>query len=632
MPSLLLRERGNADRVLDLSKNRFLIGKREDCDLVLDRHNISRTHCEILQHNGQYVVRDLNSANGTWVNGVKITSPVFLVNGTAIQLGDYTLVFADQTGVPAPSGPPPGPSVLGNSPQRGSAFGNQPSTVRGTPSQFAPPPQPGAPAFSQSPAGAPAFSQPPAGAPAFSQPPAGAPAVQPQHSPQPPASAPAQPAAELPSMAATRDTADATPVIPADIKKKIHGRLIEHRGLKNIDIAKMPEEETRTRTRDAVLQIMDWMSAEIAEWIPRDLLLKEIIDEALGLGPLEDLLADDSISEIMLNNWDKIFIERKGKIVLSSKRFTDNQAVLNCIQRILSPIGRRIDESSPMVDGRLKDGSRVNAIIHPLSVSGPTLTIRKFMKKRLGPEDLIKFGSMNWDMANFIQIAVESHKNIVISGGTGSGKTTLLNVMAGFIPPDERIITVEDSAELRLPQEHVITLEAKPPNIEGEGAIPIRKLVINTLRMRPDRIVVGECRGGEAFDMLQAMNTGHDGSITTIHSNTPRDCIARMENLVLMAGMDIPAKAIREQIASAIHIIVQQSRMSDGSRKVTYITEVTGMESGTVTLQDIFLFKQQGIGPDFKVRGIHKATGVVPKFYDELRERGKKLDMKIFQG
>ena len=304
-----------------------------------------------------------------------------------------------------------------------------------------------------------------------------------------------------------------------------------------------------------------------------------MLDEVVGLGPLEDLLADPSVTEIMVNRFDQIYIERSGKLTLSEVTFYRRAgACIGAIERIVAPLGRRIDESSPMVDARLKDGSRVNAIIPPLALKGSSITIRKFSKSKLMDEDLIRFGSITRPMMDFLHQAVLQAANIVISGGTGSGKTTLLNVLSNFIPEDERIVTVEDAAELQLNQPHVVSLETRPPNIEGKGAVTIRDLVKNCLRMRPDRIVVGECRGGEALDMLQAMNTGHDGSLTTTHANTPRDCIARLEMLALMSGLDLPVRAIREQIASAVHIIVQQSRLPDGSRKVTHITEVTGME------------------------------------------------------
>jgi pilus assembly protein CpaF len=355
------------------------------------------------------------------------------------------------------------------------------------------------------------------------------------------------------------------------------------------------------------------------------------MNEALGLGPLEELLAEDAVSEIMVNHAQQVYVERNGKLTLSHKIFSSNQAVLGVIERIVAPIGRRIDESSPLVDARLKDGSRVNAIIPPLALKGPCITIRKFKREKLQIEDLIKYKSMTAQMAEFLEMCVTARRNIVISGGTGSGKTTLLNVTSSFIPEDERIVTVEDAAELQMHQDHWIQLESRPPNLEGKGQITIRDLVKNCLRMRPDRIVIGECRGGEALDMLQAMNTGHDGSLTTLHANTPRDALARMETLVLMSGMELPIKAIREQVASAVNVIVQQTRFGDGSRKVTAITEVAGMEVDVITLQDIFYFKQEGFDQAGKIKGRFVATGFVPKFYEDMQRRGLPVNMNIFR-
>jgi pilus assembly protein CpaF len=360
-------------------------------------------------------------------------------------------------------------------------------------------------------------------------------------------------------------------------------------------------------------------------------LAKQVLDEVVGLGPLEDLLADDAVTEVMVNRFDEIYVERGGKLTKSEITFSTDQAVMGAIERIVAPIGRRIDESSPMVDARLKDGSRVNAVIPPLALKGCNITIRKFAKSKLVDQDLIRYNSVSAEMMNFLKIAVEQASNIVISGGTGSGKTTLLNVMSNYIPEDERIVTVEDAAELKLAQPHLISLESRPPNSEGKGAVTIRDLVKNCLRMRPDRIVVGECRGGEALDMLQAMNTGHDGSLTTAHANTPRDCIARLEVMTLMSGLDLPVRAIREQIASAVHMIVQQNRFPDGSRKVTHITEVTGMEGDIVQLQDIFLFKQEGYDSNGKVKGRFVATGNIPDLYQDLSSRGIPVDLSIFK-
>jgi pilus assembly protein CpaF len=415
-----------------------------------------------------------------------------------------------------------------------------------------------------------------------------------------------------------------------ELIKEIHNHLIEIMDLRRMSFDKIGAEALKEKTRTAVIRILDEMKDKIPANISRQELLKDVLNEALGLGPLEDLLADNSISEVMVNRADQIFIERKGKMVLSEKKFSSNAAVLQVIERIVSPIGRRIDESSPLVDARLKDGSRVNAIIPPLALKGPCITIRKFSSKPLQPEDLIRFGSVTSDMIEFLKIAVKFRKNIVISGGTGSGKTTLLNVISSFIPSDERIVTVEDAAEIQLPQEHVVSLESKPANIEGKGAITIRTLVKNCLRMRPDRIVVGECRGGEALDMLQAMNTGHDGSLTTLHANNPSDAMLRLETLVLMAGMDLPVSAIRQQIASAVNIVVQQTRFPCGTRKVTRISEITGIENGNVCLQDIFMFKQRGYDQAGKINGDSVPTGTIPHFYEEMRERRIPVNTDIF--
>jgi pilus assembly protein CpaF len=363
-------------------------------------------------------------------------------------------------------------------------------------------------------------------------------------------------------------------------------------------------------------------------------LIISVINDVIGLGPLQPLLEDESISEIMVNGPQRTYIERKGKLILSEVKFKDNAHVMRIIEKIVSPLGRRCDESSPIVDARIKggpaDGSRVNAIIPPLALDGPTITIRKFKKDALTIDSLVNFGSMTREMANFLEACVLARLNIVVSGGTGSGKTTLLNVLSSFIPEDERIVTIEDAAELQLKQPHVVRLETRPANIEGKGAISIRDLVKNSLRMRPERVVIGECRGGEALDMLQAMNTGHDGSLTTGHANTPRDMISRLETMVMMSGMDLPVRAIREQISGAVNIIVQQTRLKDGSRRVIAVTEVQGMEGDTVVLQDIFVFEQQGLDEKGKIIGRVKPTGIRPKFMTKFEEEGIKLPADIF--
>lgn len=362
----------------------------------------------------------------------------------------------------------------------------------------------------------------------------------------------------------------------------------------------------------------------------RDQLFHEILDDMLGFGPLQPLIEDESVNEIMVNGPKKIYIERKGKLVKTNITFENDAAVMRIIEKIIAPLGRRIDNDSPTVDARLPDGSRVNAVIAPCAIDGPTITIRKFKKDKLTIPQLVSYGSITQSMADFIRACVISRLNIVIAGGTGSGKTTLLNVLSGFIPEDERIITIEDSAELKLQQDHVVRLETKPADVEGKHAVMIRDLVKNSLRMRPDRIVVGECRGGETLDMLQAMNTGHDGSLTTLHANSPRDALSRMETMSMMSGMELPLKVIREQIASAIDLIVQQTRLKDGSRKVTSVTEVAGMEGDTVTLTDIFKFEQSGIDKDGKILGEMKPTGIRPLFCPRLEAAGFKLGPEIF--
>ena len=411
-----------------------------------------------------------------------------------------------------------------------------------------------------------------------------------------------------------------------DLKKRIHKGLVEEMDFKggedNDPKAKII---LREKTKKMVVELIGKEDTKGVLNSREDMnnIVKEILDEALALGPLEDLLRDKDCTEIMVVVSDKIYYEHAGKIKKSEIVFTDDRQVLNVIERIVAPIGRRIDEKTPYVDARLGDGSRVHAIIPPCALDGGTITIRKFPENRLGWKDLVKGGSFTQNMADFLRIAVaDAHKNIVISGGTGSGKTTLINVLGGFIPSNERIITCEDSAELDFPQDHVVRLETKPPSLEGEGEVDIRCLVKQTLRMRPNRIVVGECRGGETLDMLQAMGTGHDGSMTTVHSNNPRECIGRLETLVQYAGAGISPKAIKEMIAGAVHPIIQQSRLDDGSRKVTFVTEIGGMQGEIITLQDIFKFEQKGFDQSGKIRGEFQATGFIPKFIETLEKKG----------
>jgi pilus assembly protein CpaF len=400
------------------------------------------------------------------------------------------------------------------------------------------------------------------------------------------------------------------------LRREIHKLLLEHLDLATIDAKQLDDPSMRPKVLNALRRILATIGSRVPPEIDHDELIGELADEALGLGPLERFLSDNSITEIMVVDPNTIYIEQGGKIILSESRFTDDERVRAVIERIVTPLGRRIDESSPLVDARLKDGSRVNAVIRPIALRGSCITIRKFSKVPLTLEKLVGYGSLTERMGRFLTRCVHAKTNIVISGGTGSGKTTLLNVLSGAIPADERIVTIEDAAELQLKQPHVVSMETRPANLEGRGEYTIRDLVKNALRMRPDRIVVGECRGGEALDMLQAMNTGHDGSLTTTHANSPAEAISRLETLVLMAGVDLPLRAIRDQISSAVHIIVQQSRLSDGSRKVTAISEVVGIDSDTteIELRPIFEFVRTGTGSKGQVLGEFRATGYLPSF------------------
>lgn len=417
------------------------------------------------------------------------------------------------------------------------------------------------------------------------------------------------------------------------LKRRIHSLILEYLDLrKRANLQEMDAAELREEAEKATVEIIRDHVDYFPDGISAAELKRQVVAEAVGLGALEPLLADDAVTEVMVNGPDQIYVERDGRLQLAENRFTSTQSLLAIIDRIVAPLGRRIDESSPMVDARLADGSRVNAIIPPLALNGPTITIRKFAKKTLFMSDLVKYGSLSVDMALFLKRTVELKKNIVISGGTGSGKTTLLNILSNFIGDDDRIVTIEDAAELKLNQPHVVSLESRPANAEGKGRITIRELVINALRMRPDRIVVGECRGGEALDMLQAMNTGHDGSLTTGHANSPSDFLSRLEVMVMMAGVDLPSRAIREQIASAVDVLVQQSRLPDGTRKVTHIMEVSGFDGEKILLEPIFEFVRKGYDSKGKITGDFRATGYVPKFFREVREQGVDVDFSLFGG
>ena len=414
-----------------------------------------------------------------------------------------------------------------------------------------------------------------------------------------------------------------------EAKLRVHRRLIQELEVTRLD--RMDGVEARAAVAQAARLLLTQEAPEVFG-LARDELVNAVADEVLGLGPIEAMLRDPGISEVMVNAPDQVFFERNGRLQRSTARFRDNAHIMRIAERIVSRIGRRVDESSPMVDARLPDGSRVNIIIPPVAPKSPTITIRKFRADKMKLDDLVKVGSLTPEAALFLRAAVKIRRNIIVSGGTGSGKTTLLNALSGAIGDDERVVTIEDPTELRLQQPHVVSLEARPPSVEGRNEVTQRDLVRNALRMRPDRIIIGEVRGAETFDMLQAMNTGHEGSISTVHSNSPRDALARIESLVMMTGMELPLKVIREQVASAVHLVIQQSRFSDGSRKVTHITELTGLEGQTITIQDIFAFHHEGIDAQGRVRGQLHATGIRPTFSEQFALAGIDLPMEMFFG
>lgn len=415
------------------------------------------------------------------------------------------------------------------------------------------------------------------------------------------------------------------------LKRRLHARILEKMNLSEDSLDLASDDTLQPRLEECLGQTLREQRHELPSDIPYEVFRQALMDELVGYGPISPMLRSPNVSEVMVNGPDRIFVESKGLLFETGVRFFDEKHLQQIIRRVVEPLGRHVDDASPMVDARLPDGSRVNAIIPPLALDGSSMTVRKFSDKKLTTDDLVKFGSMTPEMAAFLECAVRNRQNIVVSGGTGSGKTTLLNVLSQFIPRGERVVTVEDSAELKLSHRNIVRLEARPANIEGKGRVAIRDLVVNCLRMRPDRIIVGECRGAEALDMLQAMNTGHDGSLTTLHANTPRDALSRLENMVMMAGFELPSSAIRDQICSAVNIVVQQTRLPDGSRKVVNITEATGKEENVITMQDVFVFKRTGTGDGGKVEGFHTATGNIPVFVGELRDAGTlDLDMSVF--
>lgn len=565
---------------LDIQKVEAIIGKSSDADVFLKGWNVSKVHARLVINEQDIFIEDSGSMFGTYVNNERIVRHGPIINSDIIRVGNYTISIITIKD----------PSKV----DRGTSFGSLTS-----PKTEIPVPVPVS--MSDSFAATPLVS---------------APIISPVT------------ALQQPAVLTTLDQKNkfhldrakgrsASDLLFDKWRRTVHGSVLSEMDVRRIDVNRLKDDELRANVRLIIREVIQ-ASRDLPKDIDVNELSTQVLNEAVGLGPLEPLLADDDVSEIMINKFDEIWVEMRGQLTLSGATFTSDSAVLGAIERIVTPLGRRIDESSPMVDARLKDGSRVNAIIPPLAIRGPSMTIRKFSKRQITASDFVSFGSLTTEMVELINTIVSLRLNVIISGGTGTGKTTFLNMVGNFIADDERIVTIEDAAELKLTQPNLVSLESRPPNIEGKGMIAIRDLVRNSLRMRPDRIIVGECRGGEALDMLQAMNTGHDGSMTTLHSNSPRDAMARLEVLVLMAGMNLPVRAIREQIASAVNVVVQLTRFACGARKVTSISEIVGMEGDVIQMQEVYRFRKTGRDANDRTVGVFEYSGLKPDFLKRL--------------
>ncbi len=600
MLEILIRQPNAKDVVARLPNGAYVVGSTPGCHIPLNRPEISGRHAQLIVRENTLNVMDLGSSNGTYVDGNLLFAhePYSVGPRSVVNIGKASISIRPSAAANAPEKTPADTGNVSRPAPQQSA-----GTVQNQSQPSVPPP-----AMEQKPAVSARDAKPPTYETFAAQ--FGKEAI--------------------PILKVTGVTPEARAVLQ-ELKKHAHRELLKQLNLKKLAVSGASSQELEKKAAETIRDILSRLTVSLPPGVNLQILERELLQESIGLGPLEYLLSIDDITEIMVNGPEHVYAEKNGVLYRTDTAFADDNQVLSAIERIVAPLGRRIDESSPMVDARLPDGSRVNAIIPPLSLVGPSITIRKFAKKPYGAKDLIRFGSVSPEIMKFLEICVKVRKNILISGGTGSGKTTLLNVLSSFLPNRERIITIEDAAELQLMQEHLVRLEARPPNVEGRGEITIRDLVRNSLRMRPDRIVVGECRGGEALDMLQAMNTGHDGSLTTIHANTARDALARLETLVLMAGFDLPLRAIREQVASAINIIVQISRERDGSRKISSVSEITKMEGDVITMQDLFVFRQTGWDDNNRILGEYVPTGGVPTFLDEIERAKLPLDIGIFQ-
>jgi pilus assembly protein CpaF len=641
MPNLEVRIETDDQAARTVCIERFpcRIGKARDAEVCLGGWRVGRLHAEIQWVGRGLKLVDLGTLGGTTVNGERVVEFGPLSERDEIGIAGYRLRLHGRAlrgqptlHAPAIAGPARiaklGPSFVANASTEGSgavaAARNDPGVTPATPGLAA------SASAAASASVSPASAAPTAVAAVAAAVSAGWPTA---------AASLAESAAAVPGVSANESGQhERSPANRAwqrqlallPWRRLAHRRLLEVIDLQRRNLSHFSAEQLRDEVSQAVEAIVFEMD-ELPPGITAAELIAEVVDEAVGLGPIERLMAEPDITEIMVNGAADVFVERGGRLQRAAVAFSDELAVRNIIERIVTPLGRRIDEASPLVDARLPDGSRVNAIIAPVALKGPTITIRRFNRRLLSPADLVRLGTVTAPMMAFLEICVRERRSIVVSGGTGSGKTTLLNVLSNLIGEDERLITIEDAAELKLVHEHLVALESRPPNAEGRGAVTIRDLVRNALRMRPDRIIVGECRGGEALDMLQAMNTGHEGSLTTVHANTPRDALSRLEVMSLMSGVELPLAAIRDQIANAVDVIVHQARLRDGSRRITSLIEITGVESGRIQSQELFRFEQSSSAGG-RIVGRHIATGAVPEFYEDLRQRGLDPPLSIFAG
>ena len=614
MLSITITEKNGSPQVRQFDQPEVSLGRVQGNDIVLPKSNISKRHCRFVQTSKGWSVQDNNSTNGTFVAGKRISTGYDLRPGDKVTVGDFTLELR----------------AVAKASEASQRDRNRTRELAGPEADL----EAGAGAGRS-------MSSTSIGAEGLDLPGGwdhGAGDALDDDAPVPNESRVLSRsrgsvgiggAGEL----AAGIDAGALPEELSGIVQVVHERLARAFAADAAKTGEAAGGDLNARVDGTVRDIVREMArkGELPRSLEAAALVDTVLSEALGFGPLQELLDDPSITEILVNNARQIYVERGGKLEPTNLVFSSDQAVIGVIERIVAPLGRRIDSRVPMVDARLRDGSRVNAIIPPLAIRGPVLTIRKFTREPLQIDDLVAGGALNADMAEFLEMAVKMRKSIVVSGGTGAGKTTLLNVLSSFIDSTERIITIEDAAELNLEQQHVVSLESRPATLDGAERIGIRELMRNALRMRPDRIIVGECRGDEALDMLQAMNTGHEGSLTTVHANGPREALVRLETMVLMSGVELPMKAIRDQVAKAVDIVVQQSRFSDGSRRITHISEITGMESDVISMHDLFTYEQQGYGADGRVHGRFRPTGVIPKFYEELRARGVAPNLGLFR-